>query len=115
VEALRGEIWWAELDQPRGSAPGFRRPVVVIQSDALNRSRIATTIVAAVTSNLRHRDVPANVFLPARTGGLPKDSVANVSQLLTVNKGDLETRIGKLSPRYMAAIDAGLKFVMDLA
>ena len=84
VEIAQGEVWWAELPTPAGSAPGFRRPVVVIQGNALNRSRVATTICVPLTSNLRWADAPGNVLLTARASGLPKDSVANASQIVTV-------------------------------
>ena len=82
----RGQIWWADLDAPEGSEPGFRRPVLVVQSDAFNRSRIRTVIAVALTSNLRLVEAPGNVLVPANTSGLPKDSVANVSQVLTLDK-----------------------------
>lgn len=87
---------------------------MVVQANALNRTRISTTIVAALTSNRLHGDVPGNVFVPKRTAGLPKDSVANVSRLLTVDQHFPAEKIGTLPPRYMTAIDAGLKFAMDL-
>jgi len=86
VVVERGQIWWADLDAPEGSEPGFRRPVLVVQSDAFNRSRIRTVIAVALTSNLRLVEAPGNVLVPANTSGLPKDSVANVSQVLTLDK-----------------------------
>jgi mRNA interferase MazF len=86
----RGEVWWARLPEPFGSEPGFHRPVVIIQSDRFNRSRIATAIVAAVTRNLRLRIAPGNVHLPRRTGGLDHESVVNVSQLVTLDRRRLE-------------------------
>jgi mRNA interferase MazF len=85
----RGEIWWVSLDEPRGSEPGYRRPVVIVQSDDFNRSRIQTVIAAVISSNLNLARAPGNVFLRARNTGLPKDSVANVSQLITVDKAFL--------------------------
>ena len=114
VELHRAEVWWAELDEPRGSEPGYRRPVLVVQADAFNRSRIQTTMVVVLTSNLRLLDAPGNVLLPAKLSGLPKDSVANVSRLVTVDRDYLRDRIGKVPPRVMAAIDAGLKLVLGL-
>jgi mRNA interferase MazF len=85
----QGEVWWAELPDPTGSAPGFRRPVVVVQGDALNRSRIATVVCVPLTSNLKWADAPGNVLLSARATGLSKESVANVSQIVVVDKSFL--------------------------
>jgi mRNA interferase MazF len=114
MEIRRGEIWWADLAEPRGSEPGFHRPLVIVQADGFNRSRIATVLAVVLTSNLRLVDAPGNVLIPAKAGGLPKDSVANVSQLITVDRDFLEKRTGKLPPRLMAAVDAGLKLVLAL-
>ena len=110
----RGEVWWADLDDPRGSAPGYRRPVLVVQNDAFNRSRLQTTLVVSLTSNLRLVEAPGNVLVPAKTSGLPKDSVANVTQLLTLDEDFLTERAGKVPPRLMAQVDAGLKLVLAL-
>jgi mRNA interferase MazF len=110
----RGEIWWADLPEPRGSEPGFRRPVVVIQADSYNRSGIRTAIVAAITSNLRLAELPGNVLLPARVSGLPKDSVVNVSQVLTLDRAFLTEEVGKLPSRVMQEVEAGLRLVMEL-
>lgn len=110
----RGEVWWAGLDQPTGSAPGYRRPVLIVQSDAFNRSRLQTTIAVVLTSNLRLVDAPGNVLVPKEKAGLPKDSVANVSQLVTLDRDLLTKRTGKVSARLLAAIDAGLKLVLAL-
>ncbi len=85
----RGELWWASLSDPLGSAPGFRRPVVVIQCDSFNESRINTVVVAAVTSNLRLAKTPGNVLLDSGESNLPRDSVVNVSQILTIDKSFL--------------------------
>ena len=93
----QGEIWWAELPDPSGSEPGFRRPVLVVQGDTFNRSRITTVVCVALTSNLRWADAPGNVELAARMTGLGKNSVANVSQLVTLNKDTLTERVGKVS------------------
>lgn len=110
----RGEIWWADLDDPRGSGPGLRRPVVVVQNDAFNRSRIGTVIVIAITSNLRLLDAPGNVLLAARSAGLPRDSVANVSQLVTVDRTVLTERVSQLDGATMMAIGRGMRVVLDL-
>src|SRR5947207_9542979 len=81
----RGEVWWADLDEPAGSEPGYRRPVLIVQADAFNRSRLQTTIAIVLTSNLRLIDAPGNVLVPKQSSGLPKGSVANVSQLVTLD------------------------------
>ena len=108
----QGEIWWADLGLPDGSAPGFRRPVVVVQGDAINRSRIATVGCVALTSSLVWADAPGNVLLAARTTGLPKDSVANVSQLLTLDKTVLTDRVGKLPRAKLELILSGIDVVL---
>jgi mRNA interferase MazF len=110
----RGEIWWADLPEPRGSEPGFRRPVLIIQADSFNRSGIRTVIVAVITGNLRLAEAPANVFLPAQTSGLPRDSVVNVSQILALDRSFLTEEVGKLSGRVLTEIDAGLRVVLEL-
>lgn len=108
----QGEIWWADLPEPTGSGPGFRRPVVVIQGDALNRSRIATVVCIPLTSNLRWANAPGNVSLSVRLTGLPKDSVANVSQLVTLDKGLLTERAGKLPPAKIELLFSGIDVVL---
>ena len=110
----RGEVWWADLGEPSGSEPGFRRPVLIVQSDAFNRSRIGTVVALAVTSNLRLLDAPGNVLLSARASGLPKDSVANVSQIVTLDRDTLAQRAGQLDTATMAAIGRGLRLVLDV-
>ncbi len=110
----RGDVWWADLDDPRGSAPGFRRPVVVAQSDAFNNSRIQTIVAVVVTSNLRLLDAPGNVLLRARVAGLPKDSVANVSQIATLDRSVFAERAGRLNRETMAAVDRGMRLVLDV-
>lgn len=110
----RGEIWWADLPEPRGSEPSFRRPVLVIQANSFNRSRIQTVIVAVISSNLRLADAPGNVLLPASVSGLPRDSVVNVSQLLTLDRDFLTEAVSKLPGRLMAEVDAGLRLVLEL-
>jgi mRNA interferase MazF len=114
VVVERGEVWWADLDEPVGSEPGYRRPVLIVQADAFNRSRLQTTIAVALTSNLRLIDAPGNVLVPKTASGLPKDSVANVAQVVTLDRNFLAERTGKLPVRLRAAVDAGLKLVLDL-
>ena len=108
----QGEVWWAELGLPRGSEPGFRRPVVIVQGDALNRSRIATVVVVPLTSNVAWADAPGNVLLSARTTGLPRDSVANASQVITLDKTVLTDRVGKLSHAKVELLLAGIDVVL---
>ena len=110
----RGEIWWADLGDARGSGPAFRRPLVVVQSDAFNRSRLQTTVCIVLTSNLRLADAPGNVLVPKRESGLPKDSVANVSQIVTIDRDALSERVGKLPARLRETIDRGLRLVLEL-
>ncbi|MGE0827249.1 MAG: type II toxin-antitoxin system PemK/MazF family toxin [Candidatus Binatia bacterium] len=110
----RGEVWWASLQLPTGSEPGYRRPVVIIQSDDFTASRIDTIIAAAVTSNTRLAFAPGNVVLRRREAGLPRDSVINVSQLLMLDKAVLTERIGRLSPRRLQELDIGVRLVLAL-
>lgn len=110
----RREVWWANLDEPQGSEPGFRRPVLIVQADSFNRSRLRTVVVVILTSNVRVLDAPGNVLLDARSTGLNKDSVANVTQLVTLDEGYLSERVGKVAPKVMAQVDAGLRLVLDL-
>ena len=107
-------MWWADLDEPSGSAPGLRRPLVIVQSDAFNASRIRTTIALVVTSNLRLLDAPGNVLLAASASGLPKDSVANVSQIITVDRDTLTERVASLDAATMTAIARGMRLVLNL-
>jgi mRNA interferase MazF len=110
----RGEVWWADLPEPRGFEPRFRRPVLVVQADSFNRSRIQTVIIAVITSNLELADAPGNVLLPAQATGLPRDSVANVSQLITLDRSFLDARAGMLPRRLQGSVDAGLRGVLEL-
>jgi mRNA interferase MazF len=114
VVVERGQIWWADLDEPSGSEPGYRRPILVIQSDAFNRSRIRTVIGVALTTNLRLVEAPGNVLVPARASGLPRDSVANVSQVLTVNRDSLSEAAGRLRGQVLKDVEAGLRLVLAL-
>ena len=108
----QGEIWWADLPKPRGSGPGFRRPVVVVQADAINRSRIATTICVPLTSNMKWATAPGNVELPAEITDLPKDSVANVSQIVTLDKEYLTERVGKLPRAKLDLVLSGIDVML---
>lgn len=107
-------MWWAELAEPRGSEPGFRRPLLVVQADAYNRSRIRTVIGVVLTSNLRLVEAPGNVLVPARVSGLPRDSIANVSQILTLDRDYLVELAGKLDPKTLRQVDQGLRLVLHL-
>ena len=112
VELAQGEVWWAELPAPTGSGPGFARPVVVVQGDALNRSRIATVVCVPLTSNLKWAEAPGNVLLSAKETGLPKDSVANGSQIVALDRAVLTTRVRKLGPRRLAQILSGIDVIL---
>lgn len=108
----RGEIWWADLAEPSGSEPGLRRPVIVVQSDAFNRSKIRTVVCVPLTSNLAWADAPGNVLLPASNSGLAKDSVANVSQIVTLDRSSLTERVGRISAGKLEAILNGIGVVL---
>ena len=108
----QGDVWWADLAEPAGSEPGFRRPIVVVQGDAFNRSKIHTVVTVALTSNLRWADAPGNVRLSARATGLPRESVANVSQVVTLDKSHLTERAGKLSRAKLDLVLAGIDVVL---
>lgn len=110
----RGDIWWATLPDPHGSAAGYRRPVLIVQANAFTVSRIATVIVVAVTSNLRLATAPGNVLLPANESGLPRDSVVNVSQVLTLDKGMLDGQVGAVSQGTMEEVERGFRLVLNL-
>lgn len=108
----QGDVWWAGLDEPSGSEPGSRRPVLVVQGDTFNRSRIATIVCVALTSNLKWAGNPGNVLLAARMTGLPQDSVANVSQLVTLDRSSLGERVGKLSRQKLELVLSGIDVVL---
>jgi len=108
----RGEIWWVDLADPAGAEPGFTRPVLVVQSNAFNRSRIGTVIVVALSSNMRLAAAPGNVSLSPRKSGLPKESVANLSQIITLDKQSLREKAGELSQKTMQLIDEGIRLVL---
>lgn len=108
----RGELWWASLPDPIGSGPGFRRPLLIVQSNDFNESAIRTVICAVISSNLRLERAPGNVRIRARASGLSRDSVVNVSQLITVDKQLLTERIGRLAPALLRDVDLGIKLVL---
>lgn len=108
----QGDVCWADIPDPVGSGPGFRRPVVVVQGDAFNRSRIATAVCVPLTSNLKWADAPGNLLLPARSTGLAKDFVANVSQIITLDRSVLTERVGRISRKQMALLFAGIDVVL---
>jgi mRNA interferase MazF len=110
----RGEIWWANLPNPVGSEPGYRRPVLIVQDDTFTQSRISTVIVVVITSNTQLAEAPGNVLLPLGSTGLSRDSVVNVSQVLTVDKTFLVERIGSLSERFQEQVDEGLRTILYL-
>ena len=110
----RGEVCWVDFGEPRGSAPANRRPAVIVQSDRYNASRISTVVVLPITSNTALARHPGNVFVPASASGLPKDSVVNVSQPMTVDRADVDDTGVDLPDSLMDVVDAGLRRVMDL-
>ena len=112
VTVSQGEVWWAALGEPRGSKPGFRRPIVVIQGDGLNRSRIATVVCVAMTSNLKWASAPGNVALSESATGLPKESVANVSQIVTLDRSELTERVGKLPKAKLELVLSGVDVIL---
>jgi mRNA interferase MazF len=114
VELARGDVWWADLPEPQGSEPGYRRPLLLIQNDAFNRSRLRTVIAVVLTGNVRLVDAPGNVLIPARVSGLPRDSVANVSQLITVDRGALTERIGRIPRPLLDQVSDGLRLALAL-
>ncbi len=110
---IRGELWWADLGIPFGSEPGFKRPVVIVQDDAFNRSQIQTVIVVSITTNMNLADAPGNVYLEKEESGLPKEGVVNISQLSTIDKRRLVERISILPPGIMSEVDFGLRLVLN--
>jgi mRNA interferase MazF len=110
----RGEIWWASLPEPEGSGPGYRRPVLIVQANEFNRSKINTIIAAVITSNLALASAPGNVHLGPRSSGLPKESVVNISQLITIDKRFLTERIKLIDQHAMQEVDAGLRTILSI-
>ena len=109
----QGDIYWIDLGEPLGSAPGFRHPHVVVQNDVFNSSRIHTVVVCALTSNLRRAEAPGNVLLQLGEANLPQQSVVNVSQIFTVDKRQMEDKIGSLSPARVGEILEGIRLVLE--
>lgn len=110
----RGEIWWASLPEPVASEPGYRRPLLIIQSDQFNRSKIATVLGIVLTTNTGLAEAPGNVLLPSEVTGLPRDSVVNVSQVMTADKSFLTDFVSKLPSRWMLRVENGLRIVLSL-
>lgn len=108
----QGDVCWANMGEPEGSGPGFRRPVVVVQGDALNRSKLATVVCVPLTSNLKWAAAPGNVLLRAKATGLPQDSVAVVSQIVTLDRSLLTRCVGRISPAQIALLFAGFDIVL---
>jgi mRNA interferase MazF len=110
----RGQVWWVDFGEPRGSEPGFRHPALVLQRDEVNASKLATVVVCVLTSNKAHASAPGNTLLPKRATGLPRDSVANASQIATLNKDDLETLAGTVPKHLIEKVDKGLAWFLHL-
>lgn len=108
----QGDIWWADIPEPAGSGPGFRRPVIVVQCDALNRSQIETVVCIPLTSNVKWAKAPGNVLLSSRLTGLPKDSVANVSQIVSLDKSLLTDRTGRLPQVQLGLVLSGVDVML---
>ncbi len=108
----QGDVWWADLAEPRGSEPGYRRPVLVVQADAFSRSAIATVVVVPLTSNLRWADAPGNVLLKGRSAGVGRDSVANVSQIVAIDRTALTDRVGRISSAKLDLVLRGIDVVL---
>lgn len=108
----QGEVWWADLGEPAGSGPGYRRPVVVVQCDALNRSRIGTVVCVPLTSSLKWAEAPGNVLLTARATGLSRESVANVSLIVAIDRRQMTERVAKLPHRQLDLVFAGIDIVL---
>jgi mRNA interferase MazF len=114
MEVARGEVWWADLPDPVASSPGGVHPVVIVQANAFNRSRLTTVIAVVLTSNVRLADMPGNVLVPPKEAGLPKPSVVNVTQVITADRSFLRTRAGRLKAETLERVDHGLSIVLGL-
>jgi mRNA interferase MazF len=114
VVVERGQVWTADLGEPEGSEPGYNHPVLIVQSDAFNRSRLHTVIAVVLSTNLRLVDAPGNVLIPARASGLKKDSVANVSQLITVDREFLMELSGRVRGQFLEDVESGLRLILGL-
>jgi mRNA interferase MazF len=110
----RGQVWWVDLGEPHGSEPGLRHPALVLQRDEVNASKLSTVVVCVLTSNKAHAAAPGNTLLPRRATGLPRDSVANASQIATLNKGDLERLAGVVPRALLDRVDAGIRWFLHL-
>jgi mRNA interferase MazF len=110
----RGEVWWADLEEPRGSEPGYRHPLLILQADSFNQSRLQTVMGLVISSNLRLLDAPGNVLISAKSVGLPRDSVANVTQLVTVDKEYLRGKVGRVPPKTLARVEDGVRLALEL-
>ena len=110
----RGDIWWASLPDPVGAMPGYRRPVLIVQADSFNQSAIRTVLAVVLTSNLRLAEAPGNILCPVKQTGLSKDSVANISQVVTVDKVMLTEKAGELSLPLLRQIEASLRLILSL-
>lgn len=110
----RGQIWWVDFGEPRGSEPGYRHPALVLQRDEVNASRLATVVVVVLTSNKALASAPGNTLLPRKDTGLPMDSVANASQMATLNKDDLETLVGTIPRRLLDKVNDGVRWFLHL-
>ena len=110
----RGQVWWADLGEPDGSEPGYNWPVLIVQSDAFNRSRLHTVVAVVLSTNTRLLDAPGNVLLPAKATGLPKDSVANVSQVVTIDREFLLELAGRIRGQLLEDVENGLRLVLGL-
>lgn len=113
MDIKQGDVFWIDLDIPKGSEPGYKHPHVIIQNNVFNQSRINTVVVCAITSNLKLANAPGNVFLKKGEGGLKKDSVINISQIITVDKSDLVEKIGRLPPSKINQIIEGIKLLLE--
>lgn len=110
----RGQVWWVDFGEPKGSKPGYRHPALVLQRDEVNASRINTVVVCVLTSNRVLARAPGNTLLPKHATGLPRDSVANASQIATVNKADLDTLAGTVSPTLIEKVNEGVRWFLDV-
>lgn len=115
VTPRRGEIWWADLGEPRGSEPGYLRPVLIVQNNSFNRSNLATVIVLALTTNQKHATMPGNILLPGEQTGLAKNSVLSITQLSAIDKAWLTERVGQLPAYVLSEVERSLKLLLDLA
>jgi mRNA interferase MazF len=110
----RRQVWWIDFAEPRGSEPGFRHPALVLQRDEVNASRISTVVVCVLTSNRALAAAPGNTLLPRKATGLGRDSVANASQIATVDKGDFIEQVGMVPSPLMRNVERGLRWFLDL-